>query len=377
MAVLAVFAPVTAVTQGPGKLDAGRQSFVRADNAARRAFEMEPGEVTRPAADERLGEGEKRDEQSRRDGIELRLDPRPQHVGNRDAERSPQHQVGHDPQSRQKYSQPEKENGEREPFDAAEVSGDIRLGRRINRLEKSFAENPVVNNRPVDEPTETRRAVNLAAPFRGASGAEENQMLEAEERLGLAVPFLLFAKCAQGEPPMMPDDGGRAEGDRVSGLLDAPAKIDVVTGLVIFGVEPTDVFEGPPIPGHVTTGNVFGHGVGEQDVARPAGRGGDAGLHPVLRRRRNVRATYPGVIAAEQRAQQIIEPIRIGHAVGIGVGKDFSFRDGGAVVASVTQSVIGLVNVANTREAGADLARVIGRAVIDEDDFIIRIIEPA
>ena len=302
MAIFSVFAPVTAIAQTAGEFRAGRQLLVRADDGARRPFEMEPGEVTRPAADQRLREGEKRNEQSRGDGVELRLDPRPQHVGDRDAQRSAKHQVGHDPQARQKYSQPEKENGEREPFDAAEVSGDFRLRRGINRLEKSFAENPVVNDRPVDEPTETRRAVNLPAPFRGAGGAEKNQVLEAEERFGLAVTFLLFAKRAQGEPPMMPDNRGGTESDGVPGLLHAPAKIDVIAGLVIFGIEPADVFERPPIPGHVTTGNVFGDRVGEQDMARPARRRGDASLHPVLRRRRDIRAPYPSVISAEQRA---------------------------------------------------------------------------
>ena len=168
---------------------------------------------------------------------------------------------------------------------------------------------------------------------------------------------------------------GRTEGDRVAGLLDAPAKIDVVAGLVIFGIEPADAFEGPAIPGHVTPGNVLGDCVREKHVARPARRGGDAGLHPVLRRRRNVGPPYPGVIAAQKRAHQIIEPIRVRHAVGVGVGKDFAFREGGAVVPGVAQAVIGLVNVANIREAGGDLARVIGRAVVDQDDFVVGIID--
>ena len=97
MTVLPVLAPVTSVAQSAGKLGAGGQMFVRADDGTRRPFEMEPGEVTRPAADQGLGEGEEHDEQARGNRVELRFDPRPQHVGNRDAERSAKHEIRHDP----------------------------------------------------------------------------------------------------------------------------------------------------------------------------------------------------------------------------------------------------------------------------------------
>ena len=181
-----------------------------------------------------------------------------------------------------------------------EISGDFRLRRGIDRLEKSFAENAVINYRPIDEPTEARRAVDLSAPFRRAGRAEENQMLETQHRFRFAVTFLLFAKGVERETPMMPDDRGRTEGDVVACLLHAPAKIDVVAGLAIFRIEAADAFESPAIPGHVTTGNMFRDGVGEENVARPARRGGDAGLHPIFapaakrsarRRRHNRRST--------------------------------------------------------------------------------------
>ena len=61
---------------------------------------------------------------------------------------------------------------------------------------------------------------------------------------------------------MMPDDGSRAECDHAAGLLQTPAKIDVVTRLVILRIEPADIFESPPLKRHVTTRNVFGDGVG-------------------------------------------------------------------------------------------------------------------
>ncbi len=160
-------------------------------------------------------------------------------------------------------------------------------------------------------------------------------MLEPEHRFGFAVAFLLLAKRAQGEAAIMPDQRRRAERNLMPGLLDPPAEINVIPGLVIFRIEPTDAFKRPAIPGHVAPWNVFGHDVRQQDVTRPAGSGGDAGLHPVSRRRRNIWAPHPGKIAAQKRAQEVIEPIRIGHAVGVGVGENFAFRDGSTVVPGV------------------------------------------
>jgi hypothetical protein len=62
-------------------------------------------------------------------------------------------------------------------------------------LKKSFAENSVIDHRPVHEPAEARRPVDLTAPFRGPGWTEEDQMLETQQRLGFAVTILLFQKC--------------------------------------------------------------------------------------------------------------------------------------------------------------------------------------
>jgi len=151
-----------------------------------------------------LGKGEKHDEQSRRHRIETRLDPGPEHVGNRHAKRSAQHQVRQNAQAGQKNPQPEQEDREREPFDAAQVSRDFRLGRGIDRLEKPVAEKAVINDRAIDEPAEARRPVNLAAPFRRAGRSEKNQMFETEQRFGFSVAFLLFSESAERETAPLP-----------------------------------------------------------------------------------------------------------------------------------------------------------------------------
>jgi hypothetical protein len=59
-------------------------------------------------------------------------------------------------------------------------------------LKKSFAENSMIDHRPVNKPTEARRAIDLAAPLRSASRTKKNQMLESEQRFRFAVAILLF-----------------------------------------------------------------------------------------------------------------------------------------------------------------------------------------
>src|SRR5207237_6654561 len=146
------------------------------------------------------------------------------HVRKRHGQCAAKHQIGHDAQRRQKNSKPKKEKRKREPFDAAEIRGQIRLGRGVHRLEKSFPENAMINDRAIDEPTESRRAVNLTAPFRGPGRAEENEVFETKKRFGFAVTFLLLQKRAQGKAAMMTINRGRTVSDVAARMLDVHTK---------------------------------------------------------------------------------------------------------------------------------------------------------
>src|SRR6266481_5452524 len=119
---------------------------------------------------------------------------------------------------------------------------------------------------------------------------------------------------------MMPNNRGRTESDNAARLLQAPAKVDIVASLVIFRIKTADLFEGPAIKRHVTTRDMLGHGIGQQNVARPTGRGRPR-------------------------------------------------------VAGVTQAVVALVNITNVRKLRGDLRRVVSRSIIHQDDFAIWIIE--
>src|ERR1700730_1894291 len=63
MTVPCLVAPKNSAAQTTGKIRAGRQMFVRPDHIARRALEVQPGEITRESSHERLGKGQKQDEQ--------------------------------------------------------------------------------------------------------------------------------------------------------------------------------------------------------------------------------------------------------------------------------------------------------------------------
>src|SRR5262249_18442949 len=136
-------------------------------------------QLPRTSADERLRKRQNNREQPRAHRVELRFDPRPHHVGKRYAKRAAQHQVRNDSERGKKDTQAKKKNRQRKPFNAAQVRGYVRLRRGINRLEKSFTENPVINHRAINEPAEPRRAINLAAPFRRRGRAEKDEMPEA------------------------------------------------------------------------------------------------------------------------------------------------------------------------------------------------------
>src|ERR1700741_4570481 len=123
-------------------------------------------------------------------------------------------------------------------------------------------------------------------------------MFEAQQRFRFAIAILLFQKSAKSKTPVVPYDGSRTESNDPSSLLDSPAKIDVISGLSILGIEAARAFKCPPVKSHVTAGNVLGDCVSEQNMTWPAGCRGNARLNPVLCWRRDIRSADSGVIAA-------------------------------------------------------------------------------
>ena len=194
----------------------------------------------------------------------------------------------------------------------------------------------MVNDRAIHKPAEPRSAVDLTAPFRCAGRAEKDQMFKAQQGFRFAVAVLLFQKSAERKPSIMPDDRGRTERYYPSSLLNSPAEIHVVAGLAIFGIEPAYTFESPTVKRHVTTGNMLGDGIRKQNMVWSTRRRSNARLNPILCRRRDIWSADSGVIATDKCANQVIQPIGVRHAVGIGVGQYFALGSSSPSVAGVT-----------------------------------------
>src|SRR4029453_16001618 len=99
---------------------------------------------------------------------------------------------------------------------------------------------------------------------------------------------------------MVPDDRGGAERNHITGLLEPPAKIDVISRLMIFRIETADALKRPSMKRHVTSRNVFGNGIGEQNWTGAARRPRETGLDPFLGRRRRVRPAASRISAAQE-----------------------------------------------------------------------------
>src|SRR5262245_8270733 len=110
-------------------------------------------------------------------------------------------------------------------------------------------------------------------------------------------------------------------------------------------------------------------------MTRSARRRCNAGLNPIFGWRRDIRSAYSGVITAHKSANEVIEPIRINHAVRIGVGEYVTLGSGGARIAGVTQTLVALMNVAHPWELRCNVRCIVGRAVIDQNDLVLWVIQ--
>ena len=139
----------------------------------------------------------------------------------------------------------------------------------------------------------------------------------------------------------MPDHRRGAEGDHPAGLADAPAQIHVVAGDAESRIEPAQIAQRLGAERHVAAGDVLGLAVGEQDVGRPAGGLGDAGREERLVRRRHVRPPRrPRHSSRRERADEVSEPLRVGHGVVVEVGDDLARGRLQAGVAGGTEASI-------------------------------------
>src|SRR5437660_11811910 len=140
MTILAFFVPISEASPTSAKFFTGRNLLVLSNNRTGSAFEMQPGKISRPTANEWLGESQEHDQEAGMNGIEARLDACTHHIRERDTQGAAQHQIRHNPQRRNKHAHAEEKDGKGEPVDTAEISRHFRLRSGIGRLEESVDE---------------------------------------------------------------------------------------------------------------------------------------------------------------------------------------------------------------------------------------------
>ena len=204
---------------------------------------------------------------------------------------------------------------------------------------------------------------------------EAERVLRIDERLGFAVTALLGAIGRHGVSAEMPDDCSGTEPDRVTRVLKPPADVDIVAGGAVDWIEPAELLQHVAAERHVAARDVLGDFVADQHMGRTAGRDRDGGRDQIVLGRREIRSAARGQIPGFHLGDEVGQPVGVGDAVAVGVDHDLAGCRLGPDIAGGAQSLIGLTYDAAILVILGDLEGSVARAVIDDDDLIVRIIE--
>ncbi len=263
------------------------------------------------------------------------------------------------------------------PFQTGYQPDQARRSRSVQRLEQAPTENAVVNCEPAEHPPDLGGVVNPSFPAHPAKGVEILRVFVPQQGLGHAVTALLVEIRFHGIAPVMPDETGMRERNLPAALQDPPADIHVVTGRAEHGIKPVDLVQRPFPERHVTAGNMLGMTIVEHHVRRAArGDRHAAGDRVVFQRREVVAANRRGIVA-QQVADKVIQPVTIHATIAVGERHDLAAGGVDPDIARGAQAAVWLVNSAHLGMFGGNLARVIGRAVVDQDHFVVRVVQVA
>ena len=172
----------------------------------------------------------------------------------------------------------------------------------------------------------------------------------------------------------MPDDCPRSKANPLAGLLEAPANVHVVARLAVLCIEAVDDRQGVAPERHVAAGDVFGYLVALQNMGRLSRRGRHARRQP---------AVLGGQVGAADRcgsrAMKLVDEVRepggVGEAVRVGVGHNRTCGRAQADIAGIGQAMVFLMNGTHPGKAGENVPRGIRRAVVHDDDLVVRVVE--
>src|ERR1051325_1614592 len=117
------------------------------------------------------------------------------------------------------------------PFQRARKHGPMGWSWLVDALERASGKNTVIDDRPLENQTLERSAVEHSPPDAMPVAVEFLRMLESQQRFRLSVTRLLAKIGRWGLTSVMPNKGSGGEGDPITRLLQSPANVDVVSRL--------------------------------------------------------------------------------------------------------------------------------------------------
>ena len=172
----------------------------------------------------------------------------------------------------------------------------------------------------------------------------------------------------------MNHDRGGSACDRQFALGKPPREIDVVARGGEHRVESAGRLGRGLVDDHIASAHLLERVVAGANLARLSGRGGDRGRERRGGWRREIGTAGGRRVAAGEGFDQMVEPIAIGARVGVDEG-DAASRGGlDPAVARGREAAMLRAQHAHAR-ARRDLAGRVARAVIDDDSFVVGIVE--
>ena len=147
-----------------------------------------------------------------------------------------------------------------------------------------------------------------------------------DERFGFAVTTLLCAVSRHRISAEVPNNGSGAETDRVAGVLETPADVDIVAGGAIDGVKSAKLKQHVAPERHVAARDVLGDLVADQHMGRTTGGDRDGGGDQIVLGRREIRPAAGNQIARFHPGDEVGQPVGVGDTVAVGVSNDLPGR---------------------------------------------------
>ena len=244
-------------------------------------------------------------------------------------------------------------------------------------MEEAAAERSVVDDGALQNDAMFGTGIDAAAPDTTADGVKVFGMFARQQRLGLTIAVLLLEIGFDSGTPVVPDKPRRAEPEFVPPLLEPPAEVHVVACLPENGVKAADLLQRPFVKSHVAARNVLGFAVADHHVGRTAGGNHDRRGHQRIIGRQEVVPADADEFAVEQIADQVAQPILVRPTVGVGKRDDLAGRRRDPGVPGHREAAIFLSEGAGFGELLQDDRGVVGRAVVHDNDFVVRVVKAA